>query len=348
MDDIYYEQLLYRILQGRLRVKLGDLVLFIHEPNRDDIEESFEVYEDAYKKAYFEGVFIKQEILEILLKNGMWSPHDDEEAKKIEKQIEDMKVEAFRSFHNPNKLGAIKRHMRHMENVMIEFKTKKVALDHTTCEGNAKFAQSVWLISNNTKYRDGSSYTWGECSISSLMDIYTREGISTADFRKIARSDPWRAMWNIGKKQGNIFDKPTCELTKDQANLCSYSTMYDNVYESAESPKEKVINDDDCLDGWFIVQRRDMEKRKKQIEVDNLTKNPKIKNAQEVFLMADSQEGVKEILDLNHPHSRGIINQRNAQIDQDGSIKHTHLPDVKQDISMQRHKQFADKARGGG
>ena len=40
--------------------------------------------------------------------------------------------------------------------------------------------------------------------------------------------------------------------------------MYDNVYESHERPNDKIIEDDDCLDGWFIVQRRKHEKDKNE------------------------------------------------------------------------------------
>ena len=58
MDDIFYEKTLYRILRGRLRYKLGDLVLYIYEPDEVIIEESFDVYDEAYKKAYFSGVYI--------------------------------------------------------------------------------------------------------------------------------------------------------------------------------------------------------------------------------------------------------------------------------------------------
>ena len=154
-------------------------------------------------------------------------------------------------------------------------------------------------------------------------------------------------MWNAGKIQGNIFVKPSCELSSEQSSLCSYASMYDNVYESSDCPKDKVIQDDDCLDGWFIVQRREMEKHKKQQEVEKLTSNPKISNSQELFLMADSPEAANEILDLNHPHSRGIINQRNQHIEEAGEIKHTHLPDVKQEISMQRQQDLASKLKGG-
>ena len=346
MDDIYYEKLLYRILQGRLRLKLGDLVLFVHEPSRDDIEESFEIYDDAYKKAYFEGVFIKNEIIEILLAQQMWSPHDDREADKIEKQIDDLKLEAFKSFYDPRKLHGIKAHIRAMEKRMAQFRMKKTVLDHTTCEGIASFAQRVWLVSKNTKNKDGSDYRWLDHSISTVVDRYTSETISHTDMRKIARSHPWRPMWSLGKSGTNLFGGLACDITQDQANLCSFSSMYDNVYESSESPKDKVIEDDDCLDGWFVAQRREIEKMKKQQEVDRLTSNPKISNSQEIFLMADSQEAAKEILDLNHPHSRGIIEQRNKQIDEAGSMSFTKFADVQQEIALQNNRAQLDKIKG--
>jgi hypothetical protein len=80
MEDIYYEKVLNRIIQGRLRLRLGDLVLFIDEPSKEIIEESFDIYEDTHKKAFFSGVYVEQEVLEILLMNDMWSPLDDKQA----------------------------------------------------------------------------------------------------------------------------------------------------------------------------------------------------------------------------------------------------------------------------
>ena len=44
--------------------------------------------------------------------------------------------------------------------------------------------------------------------------------------------------------------------------------MYDNIQESMDCPTEDVINDDDMLDGWFIVQNRKREKDKKEKDVD--------------------------------------------------------------------------------
>ena len=83
MDDIYYEKVLNRIIQGRLRLRLGDLVLFIHEPNKDVVEESFDIYDDYYKTAYFDGVYSGDEIVELLIENDLWSPVDDKNLEKM-------------------------------------------------------------------------------------------------------------------------------------------------------------------------------------------------------------------------------------------------------------------------
>ena len=347
MDDIFYEKTLYRILRGRLRYKVGDLVLYIYEPDEELLEESFDVYEAAYKKAYFGDVYIKEELLELLMQHELWSPFDDREADKIDKQIQELKVTAFRSFFKIKALRGIKANIRFLEKRMVEYRTKKVCLDHISCEGVASFTRSMWIIYNTTKTLDGHIYKWENSNISTAMDYYNANQIKSNVFRYIARNEPWRSIWNTGKKQSNIFGRPTSECTRDQLSLCSYSSMYDNVYESPEAPHEKVIEDDDCLDGWFIVQRREYEKNKKQREIDDLITNPKISNADEIFVVTPDQESANKLYELNDPISRGTIKSRQQQIQDAGELKFTELADVKQDIAMQQHQAYAQKVKGG-
>jgi len=347
MDNILNEKTLYRILQGRLRCSLGNPALYIYEPSKDVLEESFHIYDESYKEAYFKGVYLKDELKEILVNNNIWSPFDDREAEKIEKKIEEFKLKAFEFFYKTRDLFSIKMAIRDLEKQLMKVKSKKHTLDHTSCEGVASFARSVWIISKSTYNIDGSMYDWSNHSISTLMDYYNSNQISSGQFRSVARSEPWRSMWNVGKKQSNVFGKPTCELTKDQISLCSYSSMYDNVYESQESPDEKVIEDDDCLDGWFIHQRREYDKQKKKRQVEDLIKNPKIANSQEVFLMANDQEEANKIFDVNHPSVRSIIRDRQNTIENaDGQIKFTELNDVRQDIAVERMQAARSKIKG--
>ena len=347
MDNILNEKTLCRILQGRLRCSLGDPALYIYEPTKEILEESFDVYDQAYKDAYFKGVYLKDELVPILVENELWTPFDDREADKIEKQIEDHKVKAFEFFYKTRDLVNIKMVLRALEKDLLKYKSKKHTLDHISCEGVASFARSIWIISKTVYNLDKTPYDWSRHSISSLMDYYNSNQISSDQFRLVARSEPWRSMWNIGKKQGNAFGKPACELSKDQISLSSYSSMYDNVYESSEAPDEKVIEDDDCLDGWFISQRRQYDRQKKKKQSEDLIKNPKIANSQEIFLVAKDQEEASRIYDINDPMVRSIIQDRQNTIkSSDKQIRFQEFNDIKQDIAMDRVQAARSKVKG--
>ena len=348
MENILNERILSRIMQGRLRCSLGGPALYIYEPTKEIIEESFDVYDQCYNEAYFKGVFLKQELLEVLLENDLWSPFDDQEADKIEKNIEEYKLKAFEFFYKTADLKNIKMTIRHLEKQLAKFRNKKHVLDHVSCEGVGEFARSSWIISKTVYNKDLTPYDWSDHPVSSLMDYYNSNKISTDQFRYIARNDPWRSMWNTGKKISGVFEKPSSELSKDQVALCSYSSMYDNVYESSEAPSDKVIEDDDCLDGWFIHQRREYEKQKKQRETDELIKNPKIANSQEIFLMAKDQEEANKIFDVNHPAVRSTIRNRQQKIQAANGerISFTEFDDIKQDMAMQSASAGVGRIKG--
>tara|TARA_R110000824_G_scaffold379640_1_gene571696 strand:+ start:2359 stop:3411 length:1053 start_codon:yes stop_codon:yes gene_type:complete len=349
MDNVFYEKNLYRILQGRLRLVLGGLVLYVYEPNAELIEESYDVYEESYKQAYFRGCYLKKDLIHILVENDLWNPFYEKESKRLADEIEDLKVNTYTSFYDKRKVRSLKIQIRNKEREMTDYIMKKHVLDHISCEGVASFSRLVWLISKTTKFKDGTDYDWSCYPISVVMDHYASEAIPQEAIRKIARTDPWRSMWFAGKKNINIFEKPVYQLTKDQLALCSYSGMYDNVMEHPESPDEKVIEDDDCLDGWFIVQRRKHKKDKKQQEIDDMITNPKIKNSQEVFVVARDQQAANEIYELNHPAARATVHNRRQAIESaDGEqISFTKFHDVRQDIAIQSHQQTVSKIKGG-
>jgi hypothetical protein len=156
----------------------------------------------------------------------------------------------------------------------------------------------------------------------------------------------WRTIWTAGKKSVGVFSKPSTELTRDQLTLMSFSSMYDNVYEHPDCPDEKIIDDDDCLDGWFIVQRRKAEKDKTQRSVDQATSNPKIRNAKEQFIMVESDEDAKRVMDLNDPLSKAKIAQRAAVVEAKGTAKDMDFIDVKNDVEIMKNQAVVNKARG--
>ena len=344
--DIFFQKTLYRILRGRLRFKRGDLVLFIKEPSQELLYDSFEVYDEAYEHSYFRGIYVDDEIKQVLVEQKLWTPFDDRDADKIDKDVEELKIRAFRSFYKKKELIGIKRHLRAIEKRLAILRNKKHILDHVTCAGVANYTRWNWIISQSVFYEDGTMYDWKDLSIAQLVAHYEQNVITSTTYRQIARNDPWRSMWANGKKQSDVFGKPSVELTKDQLALCSYSGMYDSVYESPDSPDEKIIDDDDCLDGWFIIQRRKYDKDKKEREVDDLIRNPKIAASQEIFLMAGSQEEADNITGLNSDHGKNIIQSRAAALNTEGSIKHADMPDMKMAKHVAANRAGMDTIKG--
>ena len=151
MDSIFYEKILYRIIRGRLRYRRGDLVLFIYEPTSDIMEESHEIYDDSYRHAYFNGVYVKDELPEVLVKHELWSPFDDREADTIDKQIEELKISAYKNFFSSKALSSIKQNLRFLEKRLFKFRSKKNCLDYVSCEGVAEMCRLNWILSNIRK-----------------------------------------------------------------------------------------------------------------------------------------------------------------------------------------------------
>ena len=135
-------------------------------------------------------------------------------------------------------------------------------------------------------------------------------------------------------------------MTKDQSLLCSFSILYDNVYESMECPSEEIINDDDCLDGWFIEQRRKHENEKKQQKVNNLLDKAKAKNAGEVFLIASNNEDIDTINSLNTNRSNQVKQERMNLLNQKGTVNSDlEFRDVQQDLQTNSNKSFNNKTK---
>ena len=101
--------------------------------------------------------------------------------------------------------------------------------------------------------------------------------------------------------------------------------MYDNIQESMDCPQNDVIEDDDMLDGWFLIQAKKRDDDRSKNEIDNL--NPKIANSQEVYLMASSTEDRKRIDGMNSFHSSVIKKERREMIKKKGSVDQLQFKD---------------------
>jgi hypothetical protein len=316
------------------------------------IKYEAELYaQEQYDLNKFNDWIIEEDILHYLVMSGLWEYAHEDLLKKLEKQIEDHKVDLFQSFLNPNKLKAIRRNLENTRKRYEMMFSVRHSFDHLTALGYSNIIKNQYIISysiyddKNNLIFDINQQEIDLNLLNNIIEFLSNNTIDIKTFRKIARSDSWRNYWSANKDK--LFDKPTVNWTDEQRTLVILTKMYDSAYESVECPPEHIFDDDDMFDGWMISQRRENDKIRSKNRSEKMFGSKGLSKAQEVFLVANSQEEAQAIYDLNDVSSRNIIKERNKFIQgSSDSIPEAKLPDVQRNIIMQQNKNFIKSHKG--
>lgn len=316
------------IRTGNIKV----LNLVIKPLTIDQSVEAAKVYGDSFDTSLYEGVMTEEQMVKWMIQQGLWHRADDNELDKIDRAIEDAKVEMFKNYTDKDKVKTL----RIVLGALIKKKIEKISYKNSyfsnTCEGIAALQKTSWIIKNST-YLEDKLYDFEEHDVTSVINSYQQTNMSDSQIRELARNEPWRSLWSMRESAGiKLFiNKDFQELTNNQKNLIVWSQLYDNIRESMDVPPDEVIEDDDMLDGWFIEQgrKRKREVKKKHLE-DSLT-NKDIANKDEVYVMSkkDDSSGIQDIYDMNEATSRWVISERDKQIQSEGKVAHHKLTDQK-------------------
>lgn len=330
-----------KILSDVDQCKIYGREFLLREPSTFDKWRASQIYQETHEKAVAARLFSDDEISSLLILNGMWSLEEENKIKALTDDLPELKVKCFQSSLKNNERTVIKQAIKDTKDKIEELMTKKHIFDFLTCSGLAYTAKNKFLVGCSIYYASGKKY-WSSHKgwerpdnlIDEVVSYLNTSRITDTIIRELARSDPWRSIWNSAKHSGRgVFDKAAVDLNDYQKTLIQYSKMYDTIYENAEV-SEEVIEDDDMLDGWMIVQKRDREKdsTKKMIE-DKIGNNAKIANGEEIFIMADTEEDAKKIVDCNDIGGKIAFHQRMQQIKKEGVVKDVDLIDQRQHIN---------------
>jgi len=241
----------------------------------------------------------------------------------------------------PVKRERIRSELRELEQEQAILFQKKHTNDHLDCEGLATYARWNWIIENTTTHPDGTSYLFEEVDITAVLRLNNQYDIDSEYLREMSRTEPWSSLWkNSGKNPEKIFKKHVFELTKDQDEIVSWTTLYENVAESYESPKSEIIEDDDALDGWLVAQKRDSEKEKGKKHLEGFEKAHE--KADEVYLVSRSKEETDAIYSLNEGESKMTVKSRMNQVKEAGEkgIKYEKFTDVKMRVLNEASQKY--------
>lgn len=326
--------LLYRILSGIIKINVCDETYFI---------KSISVYQKYLVELYYEQLLQEYDELDNmmsqgqlfgwLIKNGYWKEENDGQLRKFKRDIEDFKVKLYECAFRTEEKKSIRNYIRQAESKYSGLLEQKHRFDYLTPEGAASIAKNKYQIALSIYKGENPLFAADSYFISQFPYLdhiilkYNEQLATSNQIREMARSDVWRKYW-CGRESERVFGKSALELTDEQLNLISWTRIYDNVYQHPDCPGDEIIDDDDALDGFLIADKRKRDKEKGITAVDELITNEKIKNANEVFIVANTQEDAKKIYDLNEPMARGNIRKREKLIDKKGTVDEGELPDV--------------------
>lgn len=325
-----------------------NIKLVIHPPTIDQVAESCQIYNDSYDQGYIDGMMNEDEMTNWMIDSGLWSQEDENIIESTKKDIEKLKIEIYNARNDSTLKNRIRLYLRAAEKHLVKYISKKNLYHQNTLEGFASTEKLSWIIKNTTYYNN-KLYNFNELSLPYVFEEWQNSFLTENQSRELARTEPWKSLWTIRESTKiKLFNNPkNTELTYNQKNLIIWSQMYDNIQESLDCPTKDIIEDDDMLDGWFIIQAKKRDAERAEQELNNSTKNSKIKDAPEVFIMAKDTDNITRINSMNSIHAQRIKKQREMVINSKGSVNDHDLPDQRLNIQMQQTNSAIGKLKGG-
>jgi len=338
------EYFVSRIRSGYYTVNVNGFDLKVYPPTIEDELQANAKYIEVYDECVDEGLMLEEDMVNVIIKMGMWTADKEKKIQGLPKDIERLNVDLYNNRFNRELREKMRSVMRAGKEQLSKLALEKMTFRENTCEGQAILAKSLDLIGSCT-YLGNELFNFNGVDMKTVWYSYCNMFLEESAIRDLANGEPWKSLWVLSKNNlYKLFTDNGRELTTDQRNIIVWSRTYDNISESHECPPDDIIKDDEMLDGWFIVQRQKREKERMEAEIDQ---NPKLQNADEVFVMAKTKDDVERVSKLNDPHTAQVKKDRLRVIQEKGSAKQSDFLDEKLKLRQQYNEQFKGKFGNG-
>jgi hypothetical protein len=350
MDPNEKEFILNQVFAGISRFTIDGEPYYTVNPSRMDRCRSYEVFQKALDDCAYEGFFSEEQVKRFLDSSGIFTSEDAKKLERLYKDIEESQYQLYMSRLDGEKSRFLRKTLARLREMIFEFESRKQSFNHVTVTGYANIVKTQFLIHATLMNDEGKKVfekNFYEEQNYSLLEKaivgFTECKVSEKKLREIARTNPWRSYWGASKE--DVFGLAAADMTGNQRTLLMYSRMYDNANEHPDSPDDEVVNDDDLFDGWMISISREREKDKKKSHIEKSLRG-KQKDAEELFVVANTDEDVVTINDMNDTRGKMVRTQRQKTIEKRGIVRDAQLPDRKQQIMMQANQEYISKVRG--
>lgn len=339
------ELLLARIIAGVFRFKHAGSFFYIRQPNRVQQYHAQLIYEDSFNSGLENHLFSDTDLLKWMQLEGEWDLPRQARLNELPKLIEGLKVNLYEAALKSNTRRHLKNELGAARKEYAELLSQRHAHDHLSAKGlaqmdRAKYTIGISLYRANGRevFTDDNFWQSDDEILEAAITVYNDNRIEEKTYRALARSDQWRTYYSAGKQENSIFGGAVVDLTDEQRTLLNWSSLYENIHEHPDCPSDQIIEDDDVLDGWLIKQRREKEKKNNQKDAASVIENDKIRNAEEVFIVAETAEDARKVMDLNDDFGKMMIESKFDLVHKKGIMRDDEMPDAKLKILGERNK----------
>jgi len=344
-------------------IKPKTFEFYIKNPSSQILQEANRIYNETMEYFRFGDYLTSETVIDWMKKHEVlceetraaeenddldpvyfWSDNEDQKMKVLSDAIETIKIKLFKNSDAPDKeIEEIRADLRKSQRLYNELYSKKHQFDYLTAEHVAFKLYARYLYDHTFHAVNGQQITGlPPFLLDSIANTVRNNSITSTQMRELAHTSPWLQYYKTG--QNSLFTHLT--LSDDILHLASLTRWYEWVREMSydERPSDKVIDDDDMLDGWYILWERNRPK-KTDLQVESSKTNV------ESFLIARTPQEADEIYLRNNKIAQVILRDRGNQIlNSDKAIPNQELGDVKFDLGVgANRKAFAVmKAKAGG
>jgi hypothetical protein len=314
---------LYRIISGDFECSVDGIKYIYRQPTPSVLFNSEKEYVNTINQ-YRDEILSQENMLLEMVSLNLWSPSLEAEYQAFDKKLENLKISLYEAYVGYRKREGIKVELDRARERYRELSNKRTLYDFCTLETLANDFKIHYIILNSLEPKiDPEDIDL----INKIIPLVFVQYVSDDVVRDLSTLSEWRAMWHCaGGDIFNLFGKPSTLLTREQISIVNWSKFYDNIHENSECPPQEVIDDNDLLDGWALLQNR--KRNKDGDKSDNV-------QGSEVFIMVENPDDVGRVESKNTFQSKMIKRQREAVIKNKGMVEEQHMPDSQMRINEQ-------------
>lgn len=356
LDEDSRNEIVYRLLYGEDLVEVDGKIYKVVNPSPKIRTLAHKLYDETIYRNRFGDWLKDRDCLRILVQQGLCSWQIDQNLKEMDKNIETLKVDLYQSMFREDMMKRTRKTLAMTKKKKEELIHTRHMLDYMTLKGYAEMVRRQFLLFNTVFHYESDERVFNDWDnldtgmLESILSKVVRQIIPGEHLREVSRTEPWRSFWSSSQKQP-FQDVPIGMLNDEQRAVVLYTQMYDSVSQHPECPPDSVLDDDDLLDGWLIIERRKREKGQMDKQMDSRLGN-RHDGADEVFVIAQGENKESRVRDanrineMNDTQGKILKAQREKQLKHKGKMVDADFMDRRLQIQQETTEKFVNQVKG--